>query len=68
MKQTVGLLLTLSDIGLSRDNTESLKKVAEKAMTTKHIAAVPVETSPDILVDAILKADQIGTDWKASHQ
>ena len=37
-------------------------------MTTKHIAAVPVETSPDILVDAILKADQIGTDWKASHQ
>lgn len=63
----VGLPITLAEIGLSKDKTDSLRKVAEKAGTTKHIVAVPVKTNTDILVQAILDADQIGNDWKKNH-
>lgn len=56
----VGLPVTLADIGIDAKDKDSLIKVADKARTTKHIAAVPAATSSQVLVDAILQADQLG--------
>ncbi len=56
----VGLPVNLSDIGVESSDHASLVKVAEKARTTKHIAAVPADTSVDNLVAGILQADEIG--------
>ena len=56
----VGLPVTLADIGLSSDDKARLARVAQKAFTTKHIAAVPKATAPEVLVEAILRADRLG--------
>ena len=64
----VGLPVTLEEIGLSADDEGSLRQVAEKAGTTKHIVAETVPTSVDILVDAMRRADARGKAWKEASQ
>ncbi|SDX68808.1 glycerol dehydrogenase [Eubacterium barkeri] len=61
---TLGLPITLAEIGLSSEDTHSLMQAARKACTTKHIVAETVPTSPEILVEAVLQADAVGRAWK----
>jgi len=63
----VGLPVTLEEIGLSADDEGSLRQVAEKAGTTKHIVAETVPTSVDILVDAMRRADGPGEGVEGSQ-
>ena len=63
---SVGLPITLAEIGVYKSDHTSLVKVAEKARTTKHIAAVPADTSVDNLITGILKADEIGEEKRKS--
>lgn len=58
--ESVGLPITLSDIGLDAAMAPELCLVAERATKAKHIVAEPVTVNAEILYHAILAADGIG--------
>lgn len=61
---SVGLPMTLADIGLDASNGDALQRVAAKAATTEHIGAEPVYWDERILYESILSADAIGREWR----
>ena len=62
---SVGLPVTLAEIGLDARMEADLRLVAERAAKAKHIAAEPVTVNPEIIYHAILAADAMGREWKA---
>ena len=62
---SVGLPVTLAEIGLDARMEADLRLVAERAAKAKHIAAEPVTVNPEIIYHAILAADAMGRGWKA---
>lgn len=66
--QDVGLPVTLEQIGLDATEPKALHQAAHKAMGTKHIGAENVPVSEDLLVEAILKADALGRDWRRKQK
>ena len=61
---SVGLPVTLAEIGLDARMEADLRLVAERAAKAKHIAAEPVTVNPEIIYHAILAADAMGRGWK----
>ena len=64
---SVGLPVTLAEIGLDARMEADLRLVAERAAKAKHIAAEPVTVNPEIIYHAILAADAMGRGWKAER-
>jgi len=60
--------VTLEQIGLDATEPKALHQAAHKAMGTKHIGAENVPVSEDLLVEAILKADALGRDWRRKQK
>lgn len=64
---TIGLPITLADIGLQEVSEEDLRLVAERAAKAKHIVAEPVTVNANILYEAILAADAAGRYYQQHH-
>ena len=63
--QSIGLPITLADIGLLASDTEMLDAVAKRSTArTETIHNEPFEVRPDMVADAILAADALGRDWR----
>ena len=64
---SVGLPVTLAEIGLEASMETDLRRVAERAAKARHIVAEPVTVNSEIIYHAILAADAMGRGWKAER-
>lgn len=62
--QSIGLPVTLAQIGLDNPAEEDLRLVAARAAQAKHIVAEPVTVNEEILYQAILAADALGRSFQ----
>lgn len=66
---SVGLPMTLADIGLDEITDEELQAVAEKALIPEEsIHAMPFDVTVEAVKAAILTADKLGQAYKENHQ
>jgi glycerol dehydrogenase len=66
---SVGLPVTLSEIGLGEMTPDMLQRIATRASAEgETIHNEPFRVTPDIVADAILAADAIGREWKSKTE
>ncbi|HET9803146.1 MAG TPA: glycerol dehydrogenase [Candidatus Acidoferrum sp.] len=66
---SVGLPITLAEIGLERMTPETLDSIALRSTATgETIHNEPFEVTPEMVADAIRAADAIGRDWKPTQR
>lgn len=66
--RSVGLPITLADIGLGDCDSEALGRVAKRTIAKgETIHNEPFEVNPGMVADAILAADAIGRRWDRDH-
>ena len=66
---SVGLPITLAEIGLERMTPEMLDSIALRSTATgETIHNEPFEVTPEMVADAIRAADAIGRDWKPTQR
>jgi glycerol dehydrogenase len=65
---SVGLPITLADIGLPEPTRDRLDPIARRATAPgETIHNEPFEVTPEMVADAILAADAMGRAWRASR-
>ena len=65
---SVGLPITLADIGMNDPWAITVRTVAERACAPGETAHnEPFEVTPDLILDGISLADALGRSWKSSH-
>ncbi len=65
---SVGLPVTLAEIGLGRITPDMLERVAVRSTAKgETIHNEPFEVSPEMVADAIRAADAIGSEWQHAH-
>ena len=66
--RSVGLPITLADIGLADCDREELGRVAKRTIAKgETIHNEPFEVNPEMVADSILAADAIGRRWDRDH-
>lgn len=66
--ESVGLPITLAEVGLAGASRQRLAPIAERAAAPgETIHNEPFEVVPDLVVDAMLVADAIGRDFKTTR-
>jgi glycerol dehydrogenase len=58
---TVGLPVTLTQIGMQRSDDNDIRQIAQETADYMFISNLPFEVSADMVYDAILEADDIGS-------
>ena len=65
---SVGLPVCFADLGYTDIDHDRLRLAAEKAcVPTATIHHMPFPVTPDMVYQAMLKADALGSEWKRSH-
>ncbi len=65
---SVGLPITLADIGLAQMAPDTLEQIALRSTAKGDtIHNEPFEVSPEMVADAIRTADAIGREWRRAH-